>query len=392
MNLEDHLFAGLLDAAPDAMVCVDGDGRIALVNAQAERLFGYGRDELVGQPVEILVPDAVRAVHPGHRAGYAADPRPRPMGAGMELAGRRRDGSAFPAEIWMSAIETEEGILVTAAVRDVTERLKGRQSQRLEGLGQLAGGLAHDFNNLLGVIINHAAFVAEELGKPAGQPPSQTALFDVEQIRLAAERATRLTRQLLTTVLLPVTDELPPPGEPAPGQPERGGGELVLLVEDEPAMREVARRILIRNGYQVISVASGQEAASAATACPDPISLLVTDVLMAGMRGRDLAARVSEIQPGIRVLYMSGYTEGLLSAQGFGEPAINLIEKPFTEASLLTKMRETLHAQASLNGDPRGRRRTRAAQPPESDQASDTAIARLVTSIDNTLESTMDSM
>jgi two-component system, cell cycle sensor histidine kinase and response regulator CckA len=119
---EDHPFAGLLEAAPDAMVCVDAGGRIALVNAQTERLFGYGRDELVGQPVEMLVPDAVREIHPGHRAGYLADPRPRPMGAGLELAGRRRDGTTFPAEISLSAIDTDEGILVSAAVRDVTER------------------------------------------------------------------------------------------------------------------------------------------------------------------------------------------------------------------------------------------------------------------------------
>src|SRR5712691_11002987 len=115
-------FVGLLEAAPDAMVCVDSDGQMALVNAQAVRLFGYDREELVGQPVEMLVPDAVRPVHPGHRAGYVADPQPRPMGAGMELAGRRRDGSTFPAEISLSAIDTDEGILVTAAVRDVTER------------------------------------------------------------------------------------------------------------------------------------------------------------------------------------------------------------------------------------------------------------------------------
>src|SRR5712691_511503 len=104
------------------MVCVDSDRQIALVNAQAERLFGYRRDELIGQPVEILVPDTVRPVHPGHRAGYVADPRPRPMGAGMELAGRRRDGSTFPAEISLSAIDAGEGVLVTAAVRDVSER------------------------------------------------------------------------------------------------------------------------------------------------------------------------------------------------------------------------------------------------------------------------------
>ncbi|MGD0936387.1 MAG: PAS domain S-box protein, partial [Streptosporangiaceae bacterium] len=122
-QLDDHLFAGLLEAAPDAMVCVDADGRIVLVNAQTERLFGYGRDELIGQPVEMLVPDAARDVHPGHRTVYVANPRPRPMGAGMELAGRRRDGTTFPAEISLSTIDTEEGILVSAAIRDVTQRL-----------------------------------------------------------------------------------------------------------------------------------------------------------------------------------------------------------------------------------------------------------------------------
>src|SRR3989442_1118833 len=188
-ELADRRFLGLLEAAPDAMVCAERDGRIALVNAQAERLFGYGRDELVGQPVEILVPDGVRGVHPGHRAGYADDPKPRPMGAGMALAGRRRDGSTFPAEISLSAIDTDEGILITAAVRDVTERVAAQaererlktqagrdrlerqlqQSQRLESLGQLAGGVAHDFNNLLGVISSYAAFVAEEVETGAPQ-------------------------------------------------------------------------------------------------------------------------------------------------------------------------------------------------------------------------------
>src|SRR6266699_1739210 len=110
------------------MVCVDNDGQIALVNAQAERLFGYDRGELVGQPVEMLVPDAVRPVHPGHRAGYLAEPQPRPMGAGKELAGRRRDGSTFPAEISLSAIDTDDGILDTAAVRDVTERRRTHET------------------------------------------------------------------------------------------------------------------------------------------------------------------------------------------------------------------------------------------------------------------------
>ena len=121
-QFDDPIFAGLLEAAPDATVCVDESGRIVLVNAQAERLFGYPREELAGQPVEILVPDASKAAHSGLRAGYAADPRPRQMDAGLDLSGRRRDGTTFPAEIALSAIDTDQGILVLAAVRDVTRQ------------------------------------------------------------------------------------------------------------------------------------------------------------------------------------------------------------------------------------------------------------------------------
>jgi PAS domain S-box-containing protein len=115
---------GLLEAVPDAVVCVDADGRIVLVNAQTERLFGYRREELAGQPVEILIPDAIKASHLARRAEYVAHPRPRPMGIGMELTARRRDGTTFPAEISLSAIDAGEGLLVMAAVRDVTDRLE----------------------------------------------------------------------------------------------------------------------------------------------------------------------------------------------------------------------------------------------------------------------------
>jgi PAS domain S-box-containing protein len=115
---------GLLEAVPDAVVCVDADGRIVLVNAQTERLFGYRREELAGQPVEVLIPDAVKASHLARRAEYVAHPRPRPMGIGMELTARRRDGSTFPAEISLSAIDAGDGLLVMAVVRNITERLK----------------------------------------------------------------------------------------------------------------------------------------------------------------------------------------------------------------------------------------------------------------------------
>jgi PAS domain S-box-containing protein len=118
-------FRGLLESAPDGIVVVDGTGKITIVNSQTERIFGFPRDELIGKPVELLMPDRFRELHIAHRNGFFASPKTRPMGSvSMSLTGRRRNGSEFPVEISLSPIQTEEGLLVTAAVRDITERKK----------------------------------------------------------------------------------------------------------------------------------------------------------------------------------------------------------------------------------------------------------------------------
>jgi PAS domain S-box-containing protein len=197
----ERTFEDLLEFAPDAIVGVRRDGRIALANRQAEALFGYAREELLGHPVEMLVPAHLAAGHVGRRHEYFGDPRTRPMGAGVELFGRRKDGSGFPAEISLSSLETDEGPVAVAAVRDISDRAESEreralqeelnQTRRLESVGQLAGGIAHDFNNLLGVIINYAKFVADEL------PDGSQAREDVDEIRQAAKRGAALTRQLL---------------------------------------------------------------------------------------------------------------------------------------------------------------------------------------------------
>ena len=521
----DIRFRGLMEAAPDAMVCVNAEGRIQLVNARTERLFGYARDELVGQLVEILVPDQARDLHPGRRADYAANPRPRPMGADdMPLAGRRRDGTTFPAEISLAGMDTGEGLLVIAVVRDVTERLEFaeererlriqaerdklrrqlHQSQRLESLGQLAGGVAHDFNNLLGVISNYVAFVDEEVAKQLPGAGGQAIRDDIGQVRQAAERAAGLTHQLLAfasqKVIKPrvlninatvegveqllirtlgehielITDlaadlspvladpgqieqvlvnlavnardampgggkltirttnsdidetmagqaELPPgryaalkvsdtgtgipkdvldrvfepffttkakgegtglglatvygimnqagghvriysePGigtvltallpategaltaDPAPpAQPRQGHGQMILVVEDEPATREVARRILAHNGYRVLIAAGGHDALSIVASQVSHVDVLLTDVIMPHMQGRELADKVRLLQPTVRVVFMSGYPHSLLSQQGVLDPGVHLIEKPLSEITLLNKLHEVL--------------------------------------------------
>jgi PAS domain S-box-containing protein len=521
-------FRGLLEAAPDAIVGVTPDGRITLVNAQAERLFGYHREELLGQPIEILVPDRACGVHPAHRTGYFSQPQARPMGAGMQLAARRKDGTEFPAEISLSALDTEDGPMVSAAIRDVTDRLEAQaererlktagererleaqlhQSQRLESLGQLAGGVAHDFNNLLAVILNYTSFIAEEINRAAAQDRSrwQQVGHDIAQVQRAGKRATELTHQLLAfgrrevvrpqvlnlntvvgeiesllrrtlgehiqlhtalavdlwpvladpgqleqvlvnlavnardampdggtlsihttnhtiddisatrrpalqpgphiklrvadtgmgipadiaervfepffttkpkgegtglglatvygiitqagghaeitsalgagtafTIFLPITDQQPTPNQqPVPTTARGNGGETVLIVEDEEALREVARRILTRNGYHVLTAASGPEALKIAEHGTEDIRLLLTDVIMPHMLGKDLVTAVCELYPDTRVLYMSGYAQPVLASQGTLDPGVILLEKPFSEPGLLERVRAVL--------------------------------------------------
>ena len=196
----DGRSVALLDEAPDAMVWVDADGRIVLVNTQMMRLFGYSREDLEGQLVEMLVPGAARAVHPQHRTGYMADPVPRPMGAGMQLAGRRRDGSTFPAEISLSAIDTDEGILVMAAVRDVTvqQRRQDDLERAVRNLETFTYSVAHDLRAPLRALGGFTAALLEDCWDGLGEVGQGYA----ERIKAASEQMATLIDDLLHLSLL----------------------------------------------------------------------------------------------------------------------------------------------------------------------------------------------
>ena len=130
LGKSEQMLQSLFDFAPDTVAVVDHNGRIVRVNAQVEKMFGYSSSELTGEPIETLIPDRFRSGHVQHRRGYVTEPHTRPMGAGLELFGKRKDGSEFPVDIMLSPMEAEEGHMIISVIRDITRRKQAEEAQR----------------------------------------------------------------------------------------------------------------------------------------------------------------------------------------------------------------------------------------------------------------------
>jgi PAS domain S-box-containing protein len=497
-------FRGLLESAPDPLIAVNRDGRIVLVNAQAEKTFGYRREELLGLPMDTLVAEKLREKCLQYRTMFFKEPQKVPPGSTLELYALRKDGSEFPVEINLSVLETEEGLWGSAAIRDLTERRKleqqFRQAQKMESVGTLAGGIAHDFNNLLTVILSYSSSLSEELAKDSRQQSAS------EQIHQAAERGAALTRQMLAFsrrqvfqmrvlnlndvilnlltmlqriigehieigtelaenlapikadagqleqvlmnlsvnardamvkggkltletqnveldenfvrlhvgstpgphVLLTVSDTgvgmdkeilarifepffttkgpgsgtglglamaygvvkqsggyiwvssevgkgttfkiyLPQvreaveiPVSKKPRHARKQGSETILLVEDDAAVRELVSSMLTAQGYSVLVSENPKDVATICERHSGRIHLLLTDLILPGINGREIAKRVGSLRPDVKVLFMSGYTDdALIHSHGF-EESLAFLQKPFSSVALGAKVREVL--------------------------------------------------
>jgi PAS domain S-box-containing protein len=523
--------AAIVESTHDAIIGLTLNGVVTSWNPAAARLYDYAPEEIVGRGAQVLYPAGRRDEEIGVLRRLAAGERVTQVSTDR----CRKDGTVIAVSLTALPIASGTGEIVGATTvsrqladqpdahgqyrrREGDGRLQAQedksqeqlqQAQRLENLGQLAGGVAHDFNNLLAVILNYVSFVSEELAAATEADWTQrrdTALNDLAQVERAGERAARLTRQLLAfarreviqpqvldldsvitavqemlhrtlgehvalvtslagdlwpvladpgqleqvlvnlalnardamdtggtltidtsnvtvdadtvaggskarlgrnvrlrvsdtgtgmtadviehafepfyttkrdgtgtglglatvygivaqadghvqiyseagggttfTIMLPVTAEAAAAPVQAAHYQRAPTGETVLVVEDEPALREVTRRILARNGYHVITAENGPEAFEVARDFSGDIHLLVTDVVMPHMLGKEVAEKMRLIKPGIEVLFMSGYARPVLASQGRLEPGVALVEKPFSEADLLAKAGQVLN-------------------------------------------------
>jgi PAS domain S-box-containing protein len=199
VTTETETTRALFNSAAEGIVIVDQAGRIVRSNTRLAQMFGYSASELVGQPLEMLLPDRFRAAHGGHRVNYFSAPRARSMGLGLDLYGLRKDGFEFPVEISLSPIETAAGSAAMALVTDISERrsveLATRQREKLATLATLSAGIAHELNNPIGIISSRVELMLQDA---VAQPLPDQVVEDLKVLHRNIERVTTIARGLLS--------------------------------------------------------------------------------------------------------------------------------------------------------------------------------------------------
>jgi PAS domain S-box-containing protein len=333
--------------------------RFVDVNEAAVALYGYTRAELLGMTVrELSLWQA------------AADAGPCLADGEPSLQKHvRKDGTPIDVEVSSRAIPSRESPPSTSplrllAIRDQTDRLRGEterkileaqfhHAQKLEPVGRLASGIAQDINNLLTILLGYSDWLESREGL---DPRSAEAAREIHQVSASASM---LVRQLLAfneavrPPIVNVNDALTGRTDDAPAMLRTpGGDEWILVVEDDARLRSLAEQILATRGYHVLGAANAREALELIDTYGSRLSLLLTDVVMPGMNGRDLANRALKACPALSVIYMSGYTDAGAIPFGRDTPQA-FLGKPFTAVDLLELVRSTLdvaQARARVNG------------------------------------------
>lgn len=263
------MFHAVFETGPDALLLVDSNGRISSVNEQAERLFGYRREELIERPVEILLPDRYRPGHVPHREGYMTNPRTRPMGVGLDLYARRKDGSEFPVEISLSPIRLPERTYVASAIRDVTERkqaeeaLRRTEQERFAAMGRMAAFVAHQLNTPLTNISLISASIArgtteartrEYLERINGQRRTAAGIIK-ELARFSDHVEVRPVEVDLRTVVAAAMGEVESLRKPSVDVVREFAGSEVSVYVDPAQITEVVANLL-KNAFEATRVGS----------------------------------------------------------------------------------------------------------------------------------------